>query len=213
MKNLFLFALMLIAFFSCKKDEGFVKFDKSKYTLHYDGKVNLELTSSENTSLFRYYVNTPNVVSVSSSGVAEGLYVGETKVVAKYEDLSAECSVIVEPYENLYRMIPLITAGLDRNTVKFLEKAIDRDTLPAPQNVLLIAPAVEDIALEKLEYFFENDHLISVSAYLKDDTGQSNISRFLNERYPYKEGAGYEDAGSGADVSYSLTANKIMYTW
>lgn len=214
MKKILLFAIIGFTLFSCSNDDDtYVEFEKSNYVLHHDETVQLKLNSSENTNLFTYYVNAPNVVKISSEGIAKGLYVGETPVVAKYGDLTAECNVTVEPYVMLYRMIPLVTGGIDRATIKFLENAIDRDTLPAPMNMLVIAPAEEDTALDRLEYSFESTGLTSVSAFLKNTTGADKITLFMKERYPYREGAGYEDAGSGAKVRYIANGNKIEYTW
>lgn len=213
MRNLFALVIAALVFFSCgNDDDGFAKFEKDRYSLHYDQTIDLELTSSENASSFQYYLNTSNVIDIIN-GKAVGLYVGEVNVIAKYEDLRAECKVVVEPYEKLFVMLPLLAEGMNRAAVKFMETAIERDTLPGPQNVLIVTPSEDDPELETMEYYFENDGLVSISAFLKSSIAESRINLFMKERYPYREGIGYEDAGLKMKVSYNKEENKVLYNW
>ncbi|MDR2928398.1 MAG: hypothetical protein LBV41_09420 [Cytophagaceae bacterium] len=213
MKKLFLFALAGLAIFSCKKDESYARFEPDSYLLHYDETVELNLVSSESNHLFSYFQDADNI-EISSDGVVKGKYVGELTVVAKYNDLSAQCYVNVEPYENLYRMAPLIERGMNRETIKSLETGMGRDTLASSMpNVLTIQPSEDkDRELRLMEYMFENNRLIAVVATLRADVNRTRIDKFIAERYPLKKG-GYEDAVSGATVSYNEIGNKIEYVW
>lgn len=213
MKKFLLFTLVAIMFFSCKKEEKFAKFEKSVYSLHYDESVNLNLSSSEPTFMFRYYLSDTHVADVSLEGVAEAHYVGETTVVAKYNDLSAQCNVVVEPYEKLYSLVPVLTGGMERDAVKLLEKAVGRDTLPSSMDALILTPIESDLGLEKLYYSFEDGQLQTLTAFLKSDVTESQVDKFMKERYPYEAGIGYTDFRSESDVAFNKEENKIVYTW
>lgn len=212
MKKILFFAVLSVIAFSCE-DDAYVKFEKKKYSLHYDESLQLKIISSEkNLNLFVYNVETPNVVSVSDDGIVSGLFVGSTNVIVSNGDLSAKCEVTVEPYEKLFTVAILpIMGNLKKEAVRQFEL---RNLIAEEENSLTFAPLDNDLGIDSLKYVFEDDVLTTLYAYLKEDVTAGRAELYLKERYAYNEAGGfYKDHYTDAVVRYESAENEIVFQW
>ncbi len=176
----------VIACYSCKKELKSIQIDRDEITMNYDENKQLNVSYSpsdvEVPPIFNWESEDENIVTVSETGLVEGVRVGETNVFVRTDDAKFEdvCKVIIEPISNLYKE-PVIEIGQSKSYVKSKEtRAVSYEDSEA-----LIYDG-ENTDVDYVIYMFELNKLTSSSVLLVDETSLiEEANTFLDERYDF----------------------------
>lgn len=184
MKKIFsIFAALFCAasFISCDKDPD-VDFSKDHYTLHYDQKVQLGITTENaEASEFSYSSADKKVVTVNNSGLASGVFVGSTTVTVNNGTVSDKCKVTVIPYETFFEAPLLNIATLTKEGLKSAENRVLQSE---EDDILIFNPLASEYGVDHLIYDFSNENVVYLHVILKYDIiDDEAVTLFLDERY------------------------------
>lgn len=213
MRKILFIGIIAIAAFSCKDDQD-ARFEKSFYTIYYDGEVQPQLIvpDGENVDTYNYHSEDEHVFTVSSSGLVSGEYVGEADMIASEGNITAKCRIVVVPYEKLFTA-PILPI-MNHLTMEGLKKAEVRTLKSETENSLIYAPNAYDLGIDSLKYSFENNVLVELQAFVQSDVEENRIKLFLTERYAsIGSTETYSDHNTNAVVSYKEAENAIVYSW
>ncbi|WP_297094014.1 Ig-like domain-containing protein [uncultured Draconibacterium sp.] len=191
MKKL-IYLTIAVILFSCSDEDNSlqsIEIDRDQITMHYDEDEQLGIIynplDADETPPVTWFSEDNNVVDVSSAGVAEGVRVGETRIMAQTEggEFQDYCDIIIEPYSNLYA-IPCVDLGCSMSDVKSFET---RELVAEVEDGLLYEGDNSDV--EGILYVFDSGKLQGASVLLEEnDDIVDKLILYLQERYEYLGG-------------------------
>lgn len=205
--------LCTVSFISCDNDPD-VDFNRDHYTLHYDQKVQLDITTENvDASEFNYSSADKNVVTVNKSGLASGVFVGSTTVTVNNGTVSDKCKVTVIPYETFFEAPLLNIATLTKEGLKSVE---NRELRSEDGNILTFYPLASEYGVDYITYEFSEENVVYLYVTVKYEIiNNEKAILFLKERYTQLIESSiflYRDHNTGANVSYDGYSS-IKYTF